>query len=284
LRALSEIERASLSGSFARLRRGYAHYELSGPADGPVLVLVPGLSVPYSTWDRNAPVLARAGYRVLRYEHFGRGYSDRPRAAYDLGLHVEQLAELLTALDVRQPAFLVGLSMGGAVVAAAAAEHPGLARAVVLIDPLYRWPEPGFATRLALAPLIGDAIMGLFGAKILAEGQRGDYFDEGSFREYLPTYLPPLRFRGIERAVLATLRSLPSWPLSTSFEALGASGLPILLLWGREDATLPFEQSTGLMALLPKAEFRCIEASGHVPQWEKADDVNKVMLEFLQRY
>src|SRR5512133_1271455 len=92
-RALGDAERARLPGSFARLALGYVHYEISGPKEGALVVLVPGLSVPYSTWDRNASFLARGGFRVLRYEHFGRGFSDRPRCSYDLALYVSQLVE-----------------------------------------------------------------------------------------------------------------------------------------------------------------------------------------------
>jgi pimeloyl-ACP methyl ester carboxylesterase len=282
-RALSETDRASLPGAFVRLSLGFTHYELSGPEEGQPLVLVPGLSVPYSTWDRNAPALASAGYRVLRYEHYGRGYSDRPRVAYDLDLFTGQLAELLPALGMRGPAFLVGLSMGGPVAAAAAARHPGLASGLALVDPLYEWPEPGAASRLALLPLVGDALMALLGARILAEGQRGDFLDESSFEEFIPSFLPPFRFRGIEGAVLATMRSLPSWPLAGTFEALGETGLPVLLFWGREDATLPFEQSRRVLDAIPQAEFRCIEGAGHVPHWEKASEVNGALIEFLER-
>jgi pimeloyl-ACP methyl ester carboxylesterase len=280
---LNEAERASLPGSFARLMRGYVHYELLGPENGPTLVLVPGLSVPYSTWDRNVSVLASRGYRVLRYEHYGRGYSDRPRAAYDLELFVEQLAELVPALGLSEPVFLVGLSMGGPVAAAAAAAHPGLVSGLALIDPIFEWPKRRLASRLILLPLVGDAIMALWGGKILAKGQRGDFFDPRFYEEFLPGYLPPLRYRGIERAVLATMRTFPSWALRSSYEALGRSGLPILLFWGRQDATLPFEQSARLLRCLPGAEFHVVEGAGHVPHWEKADEVNEVLLEFLDR-
>jgi pimeloyl-ACP methyl ester carboxylesterase len=278
---MNEPERAALPGSFARLSRGYVHYELLGPEGGAPVVLVPGLSVPYSTWERNAASLASAGYRVLRYEHYGRGYSDRPSCAYDLELFVEQLAELLRALGLDGGAALIGLSMGGPVVAAAANRLRGLVRAVVLVDPLFRIPEPNFASRLLRAPLLGDAVMALRGGRILAEGQRGDFYEEASFEAFIPSYLPQLRYRGIAQAVLSTMRSMPSWPLRRCYEELGRSGPPVLLLWGREDRTLAFEQSGELMGLLPRARFRGIEGAGHVPHWERPAEVNEAILEFL---
>ncbi len=276
-------DRASLPGSFIRLTRGYVHYELSGPEDGPAIVLVPGLSVPYSTFDRNAPYLASRGFRVLRYDHYGRGFSDRPLVDYGLDTFVEQLAELLPAIGLTRPFVLLGLSMGGPVAAAAAARFPGVARALILVDPVYEWPEPGPAGRLLLAPFVGEAIMALGGARLLVRAQRRDFFDESSYREFIPRFLPPLRYRGLASAVLATMRSIPRWPLEDVYRELGRSGLSTLLFWGSEDAVLPFEHSERSLRAVPQAELHRVLEAGHVPHWEKADEVNAVLDEFLRR-
>jgi pimeloyl-ACP methyl ester carboxylesterase len=283
-RRLSESARAGLPGAFVRLSRGFAHYELTGPEGGEPVVLVSGLSVPYSTWERNASFLATSGFRVLRYDHFGRGYSDRPRSAgYGLELYVEQLIEILGELGLESPLNLVGLSMGGPVVAAAAARIPSRTRSVALVDPLYEWPAPSASGRLLLIPGIGDAVMALAGPRILAQGQSGDYFDPASCAEFLPSYIAAFRYRGISRAVLKTMRSIPSWPIGAAYESFGRLGIPTFLLWGRMDATIPLEQSERLLAAVPGAELRVIEQAGHVPHWEKADEVNASLVEFLLR-
>jgi pimeloyl-ACP methyl ester carboxylesterase len=54
-------------------------------------VLIPGFSVPYVIWDPTFEDLVEKGFRVLRYDLFGRGYSDRPDAIYDLELFDRQL-------------------------------------------------------------------------------------------------------------------------------------------------------------------------------------------------
>jgi pimeloyl-ACP methyl ester carboxylesterase len=92
-----------------------------------------------------------------------------------------------------------------------------------------------------------------------------------------------VRHPGMARVLLATIRSIPSWPLARTHEELGRSELPSLLFWGREDAALPYEQSAKLLASLPGAEFRSIEGAGHVPQWEKAGEANRAILDFLRR-
>jgi 2-hydroxy-6-oxonona-2,4-dienedioate hydrolase len=42
-------------------------------------------------------------------------------------------------------------------------------------------------------------------------------------------------------------------------------------------------QSERLLAAVPGAELRVIEGAGHVPQWEKADEVNAALVDFLCR-
>src|SRR3954471_17451667 len=72
---LTDAVRASAPGRFVRLTDGYTHYELGGPPAAPVVVLVAVFSVPYYIWDPTFEALVGAGFRVLRYDYYGRGFS-----------------------------------------------------------------------------------------------------------------------------------------------------------------------------------------------------------------
>ena len=110
---LNESTRPSAAGQFMALENGMTHYEISGPRDKPITVLIPGFSVPYYIWDPTFEGLTSAGMRVLRYDLFGRGFSDRPDIIYNQMCFDKQLSELLTALGNDKPINLIGLSMGG---------------------------------------------------------------------------------------------------------------------------------------------------------------------------
>ncbi|KAJ6481565.1 Alpha/Beta hydrolase protein [Mycena vitilis] len=116
-------------GAYAQVR-----YWLIGPADGKKIVFVHGISTPALAFTRLAPILADAGYRVLLYDLYGRGYSDAPQGvAYDAQLYVTQLALLLQHLQWTR-ARLLGFSMGGSISAAFVTAFPALVeRDVVLI-------------------------------------------------------------------------------------------------------------------------------------------------------
>src|SRR5580692_600604 len=92
LTVLDDTARKSAPGSFVQLSDGITHYELSGPDTGKVIILVHGFSVPYYIWDSNSSRLAQAGFRVLRYDEFGRGFSDRPDIKYNAFLYRRQIS------------------------------------------------------------------------------------------------------------------------------------------------------------------------------------------------
>ena len=62
-----------------------------------VVVLAAGFSVPYYIWDPTFKALTGAGFRVLRYDYYGRGYSDRPAIPFTDEMYVGQLHQLLDA-------------------------------------------------------------------------------------------------------------------------------------------------------------------------------------------
>ena len=134
--ALDDASRAGTTGAYVQLGEGRVHYEMAGPATAPPVLLVHGFSVPSYIYDPTFAALVAAGHRVIRFDLYGRGTSDRPRGNYDIRRFTSQIDELLTALKVQGPVDLVGLSMGGAVAAAYTVEQPGRVRRLVLIDPM----------------------------------------------------------------------------------------------------------------------------------------------------
>jgi 3-oxoadipate enol-lactonase len=90
------------------------HYQLEGPADGPVVMLAHSLGVTLSMWDPQVPALTAAGYRVLRYDHRGHGRSDVPPGPYSIAQMGRDVIDLLDGLAMEKVHFC-GLSLGGMV-------------------------------------------------------------------------------------------------------------------------------------------------------------------------
>jgi len=281
-KTLNAASRANLPGEFVRLSDGVTHYELGGPQDGAPVVLVPAFSVPYFIWDPTFEMLTTAGFRVLRYDLFGRGYSDRPRRAYTLDLFRRQLTDLLDALDIRQPVNLAGLSMGGPIALSFVDICPKCVAKLILIDPAgFPLASPWYM-KLMLFPGVGDLFFGGFGNEALLKSMARDFYDERSVATFIERYRPQMAYRGFKRALLSTLRGDALGDNAALYRRAGELGLPVLLIWGRHDRTVPFAHSQRALAAMPQAEFHAIEDAGHIPHYERPDVVNPLLLAFLQ--
>jgi 3-oxoadipate enol-lactonase len=110
-------------------------YDLSGPEDGAPLVLLHELGGSIQSWDRCMPAVAEAGRRVLRYNWRGTGASEKIKGELDVATMCDDLAALMDAVGLSQPADVVGTALGGGVALAFAARHPKKVRRLVVSSP-----------------------------------------------------------------------------------------------------------------------------------------------------
>ena len=273
---------SAISGTFLQLPAGRTWYELAGPANGKPVVFVNGYSIPHYLWDHNFAALAEAGFRVLRFDHFGRGWSDRPDVTNDDDLFDRQIVDLLDALNIRGKVCLVGSSMGGIVAANFADRHPERVERLVLIDPAGMMPRPRLPKSLLLMPIIGELVMRLTSDDTLAANMADDLLYPHLSPEYVGNYKPQMKIPGFKRAILSTYRCGLLFDRRAVYERLGRTGLPILLVWGDHDNVIPLNVGREILKLLPKARWRVIEETGHVPHYEVPGVVNPMLIDFLE--
>jgi pimeloyl-ACP methyl ester carboxylesterase len=282
-RGLDHDARSSAPGEFVKLSDGSVHYELSGSPTAQTVVLVPGFSVPYQIWDPTFRSLVDAGYRVLRYDLFGRGFSDRPDLRYDFDLFDRQLVELLETLEVTTPIDVVGLSLGGAISLVFAERHQESIKKLCLIDPAGLPWSQSLSARMAKAPILGELIMGLLGSRVLVNNLADYFFGDQGYAELKEDFLAQMEFVGFKKALLSTLRSGATTGAAEAYAAVGGLDVPVLLIWGKEDQVVPFELSETAMELIPRAESHAIENAAHIPHYECSETVNPILLDFLKR-
>lgn len=282
-RELNETSRSETEGAFIELNDGITHYELGGDKNGTPIVLVHGFSVPYFIFDPTFEFLCKCGFLVLRYDLFGRGFSDRPYVNYDIHLFVRQLKDLLDALNIRK-VHLLGLSMGGPITAAFIDQYPEYALSHVLIDPAgARVLRLSRLLKVGSLPVLGELILGLAGTAGMIRNIAADLFTAELVREFQERYKVQMQYKGFQRAILSTMRNRMLDSFLDTYERIGKLGIPTLILWGRQDATIPFEHSLDLLKSLPHAQLAVIENCGHIPHYERPSEVHPILLEFLTR-
>ena len=280
-KVLNDDARRAADGSFVMLAHGYTHYQDASVPPARPVVLVHGFSVPYFIWDPTFCILAEAGLKPLRYDLYGRGYSDRPRVPYDMALFVEQLCQLLDALG-HVEVDLIGLSMGGAIASAFTVTFPDRVRKLVLIDPSGARPiDLGFLYKLAVLPGVSDLVIGIAGTECLLDSAGKGFFDPALIEAFRERYRIQMEFRGFKRAILSTVRHKMLGSFSTTYAQLGRLGTQVLLVWGENDRTVPFEHSRVLRQLLPEADLLVVPDCGHIPHYERPQIVNPRLIDFL---
>ena len=258
-----DAARDEAPGLFADLPRGVTHYRWRGGAKGHVVVLVHGLTTPSEVWDGIAEGLADAGLRVLSYDLYGRGYSDRPPGRQDLDFFVGQLEALLDRLGLEEVT-LFGYSMGGIIATDFAHRHPDRVRRLMLLAPAGMIHTPATLYWLsARLPAVGDWLMLAYFPRFARLGLKRFAKAPGRAAEIAAVQRRELRFRGYIPAVLSSLRgALMTWQ-HVEHNALGARGMPVLAIWGEADRTIPITAMGRLAEWNRKAHHASVPEAGH---------------------
>lgn len=236
---LDDTVRAAATGTFARLSAGHTYYEVAEPDGAQTIVLVHGTTIPSFIWNHNFQVLAQTEWRVVRYDLYGRGLSDRPDARYDLNFFVKQLDELLARVAPGQPVDLVSFSLSGIAVSEFTKRHPDQVQRVVLISPTGVGTDLPLAAKLAMVPGVGEYLMRVADTRQLMPSRRNLRHPD-QYSDFDATYLKTIRFQGSRRAVLESLRNMPFNEYESGYRALRTVGKPILLVWGHMTASFLF--------------------------------------------
>jgi len=277
---LDDAARRTAPGQFARLTDGYTHYEIGGPDGGRVVVLAAGATVPYYIWDPTFKALTGAGFRVLRYDYYGRGFSDRPDIPFTQDLYVRQLTELLAFLHITQPIDLAGLSFGGSVITTVADRYPARVRSLIYMDPAFRSPQA--LSPLESMPRLWNVVTAVVDERLWADGQLADFLYPERFPDWPDRYRVQLRYRGFRRARLSDVAANTDYDQRDELQRVGHARRPVLVVWGRQDPNVPFEFSESLMQQLPFARLVAVDDSGHLPQWEQPEIVQPALIAFLR--
>ena len=278
---LDAAARRGVPGKFVTLGDGVTHYDVQGPDSGQRVLLAHGFSVPSYIWDSTVTALVGAGFRVARYDYYGRGFSDRPNVRYTADLLDRQMLQLLDSLGWTGPVDIVGLSMGGPVTAGFVGRHPDRVRSLTLVDPAAGPRDaPPVLFRL---PLVGPTLWQGFAVPPMAAGQLSDFVEPAKWPDWPDRYRVQMQYHGFGRALLSTLtEGAAGPPLDSVYARVGALGKPTLLIWGMQDSTVPIKYADAVRKAIPQARYHPIERAGHLPHMERTDVVNPVLISFLR--
>ncbi len=247
--------------------------------EGPAVVLIHGWPLSADSWDDQALALADAGYRVIAYDRRGFGRSDQPWAGYDYDTLADDLAAVIEAFDVEDPA-LVGFSMGGGEVARYLSRHGGARKAVLIASVV------PFLLQTADHPLGAPQAMfdgikaGLHAdrAKFL-KGFLTDFYGAGKAS---PEQVEWSLQVALQAGLKGTLACVDAFSASDFRPDLESFTMPTLILHGTADATVPIDLTARAAArAIPHAQLIEYEGGAHGLLATHKDDVIRDLLAFL---
>ena len=279
MQALPEREELSLHGHRVCFRQA---------GDGPVLVLIHGITGTWRHWERVIPPLAER-YTVVAPDLLGHGESAKPRGDYSLGAFATGIRDLLIALDHRR-ATVVGHSLGGGIAMQFAYQFPdrcdrlalvasgGLGREVHLL--LRAATLPG--AELVL-PLLSDRRLRAAGEAVNGALNRIG-LSVGADLSEVARGATSMRDPESRRAFLATLRAVideRGQRVDATDRLYLAQAMPSLIVWGARDPIIPLEHGAAAHEAMPGSRLEVIDA-GHFPQLEEPLRFLDAIVDFME--
>jgi non-heme chloroperoxidase len=253
-----------------------------GDPAAPPVVFVHAWGLNGDMWGAQVPALADAGFRPVTYDQRGFGRSGRPRSGYDLDVLADDLAAVVSALDLRA-IILVGHCLGAQVAVRYLTRHPSREVAGVVLSA----PMPPMPRRSDDNP--GGVDEAVFEAHRQAMAQ-----DIGAFVDATP----PAEYFGTARAISPALadwtrRQIVDAPPHVLMETqkaisradlraeLAAIDRPTIILHGSADRSAPLERAgQPTAALVPGSRLVVFDGAGHGLYTSEAPGYNAEIIRF----
>ncbi|MBN2510659.1 MAG: alpha/beta hydrolase [Spirochaetales bacterium] len=276
--AVSDDIREARNTPFITLSQGTTAYRLTAHQAGTTVVCVHGGTVPSWSWNLLRTVLENAGFRVLTYDMYGRGLSDRPAVTYAKDLYLSQLKELVDTLGLDRPFHLIGLSLGGATAVNFTAAYHEYVDKLVLISPVINdFPAPG----IFRIPVVGEIAARLFGVSVITRRFKTLVSGNPEFSGCTALFDEQTRYKGFRRSLLSMLRHDALADYDEAYKRVGLQNRESLLVWGTDDTEISEAMIADVRACIPSIGFHPVPGAGHGVLFEQHEEVNTAITAFL---
>lgn len=246
---------------------------------GEPIILLHGYFYDSLQWSKNIDALAKR-FKVYALDLWGFGYSTREMMDYSYQLYADQLLKFMDALNIDK-ASLIGQSMGGGTCILFANQCRERVNKMVLVASA-GMPNPlSFIAKIACLPGIGEL---LFAMKSSRKGMLKTAFiyDKSLLtEEYVNNVTRFQKVSGTTEVLLKILRKRFWGTLLDDIHGLGEMDVPILIMWGRQDKSIPIELGQEMHEILKGSRLEILDPAGHCPNDEQPGKFNHIAVQFL---
>ncbi|MDO5699086.1 MAG: alpha/beta fold hydrolase [Dermatophilus congolensis] len=253
---------------------------VAGPEDAPVALLLHGTAGSLENFCANYGALAKT-HRVIGIDMLGCGYTDKPDRPYLIPDYAAHALSVMDTLGIGS-ASVVGISLGSWVAARMAADHPDRVERLVLVAPagiiVNAEEEKEFAADVrkrrssAAATPTWATVTEAMGRLML---DQSDLIDD----------LVGVRLAIYQQPEMATamkhLLAFTTGGQELSQQEWASLRMPALVIAAVDAPNMFLDNARALGDLLPNGTVVDMRGCDHWPQFERADEFNSVMLDFL---
>jgi pimeloyl-ACP methyl ester carboxylesterase len=279
-----------VEGQISNLTKGKIYYRWFEPEiinNDEIIILVHGFSTPSFVWNGILEDLLSTGRKVLVYDHYGRGFSDRPSTKYSLDFYVSTLEELVLNLKIENEINIVGYSMGGPIAAEFASLNSEKIKTLSLIAPAGYISEPSWHLKALTYPILGDYIFRAFpGVFKSISASETDYSDDPKSineEEFSELFVKQTLFKGFTDSLLSTIRNFDMSDSSKIYKKIGNLEIDSLVIWGALDKVVPVSGYDKLKQDIPLIFFKKIEEGTHDITYRQPSQVGTYLKDFIRR-
>ncbi len=240
---------------------------------GPTLAFLHALGLDHTIWKHQYRTF-RDRYRVVGIDLRGHGRSDKPPRPYTIEAMAADVAGLLTRGGMA-PAVVVGLSIGGMIAMAAAANFPQVVRALAVVAATSEYDPDTRGTFLQRAVTAETQ-----GMDIIAEGAPQRWFTPAFLetnRDEVSAIVDLLK-RNDPRAYAAACRAVAGLDIAAQLHRISC---PTLIVAGEHDPALPPPVVQRLATHIRGARFETVPGASHLVPVERPDNFNRLLEAFL---
>ncbi len=272
------------------------HYVENGPMDGPPVLLLHGFPEFWYSFRYQLGALGQAGFHAIAPDLPGYNLSDKPQsvASYLIPKLLDDIVEFAHALGHKRLT-LIGHDWGGVLswTLASSPNHQQLVERLIVLNaphpvrylqhPSLRQLRRSWYVLLFQLPLIPEHLLSRNCFAALRRGLQSAAHVPGTFTEHdLDRYVEAMARPGALTAAINYYRGVLRINPVTANRSLLPVAARTLLVWGERDKVLGKEQTYHLSQWVPNLRVEYLPDSGHFVQQEQPEQVNRLILDFLQ--
>lgn len=256
------------------------YYEEQG--EGDPLLLIMGITARGEAWEAHAELWSES-FRCIKPDNRGVGLTDKPAGDYSSEMMADDYAGLLDELGI-ESVHVVGCSMGSIIAQQLCLRHPDKVKSVVLMCSWARCDRYGRSIfehmKACKAHLDNKQFLEWIQLLIFTK----PFWDNDEAYEGLVTGRDDFDANEVPQPLHGLRGQAAACVNHDVVDRLGEIQAPCLVIGGRDDAFIPLWMGEEVASGIPSSDSHFYEGAGHAFHWEKLDDFNPRVLDWLKAH